>query len=98
MNELDAGAAVLGDEAHVDLRFHVHVELEIGIELPREREASRRIPRHDVSPYALRAVDSDLEHPPTDARLDPDVLRVDLSDVMGRERPPRAHLLREDVE
>src|SRR5262249_29660209 len=88
MHELDASAAGRRRERDLDaLRlFRRHPDL------PAEGEPARRLPLLDDAPYPLGAVLAALEQAPADPALHGAALRV-VADMVGRQRPPGAHLL-----
>ena len=65
MLELDPRAvAVLRREAHLDLGVEIRIEAEVGVQLPVEYDALRRLPGEHLAPVALAAVLATLEPAP----------------------------------
>src|SRR5262249_14672078 len=92
MLQLDArGIRALGDEADLDFRFQIRVVLPVGVDLPVEHEARRRLPRQDAAPGTGAAIVAALVPAPAGARLDPRVPRLGRADLVDCQRPPRPH-------
>ena len=70
----------------------------VGVEVPREQDARRRIPLEHAAPVALCTVRRALEPAAAGARLDDHGLGHLLADVVALPEPPRRHAVREHVE
>src|SRR5882757_2847984 len=81
----------LGNEPHFDLGDEFGVELPLGVDLPRQHESLRWLPRNHVSRFARGAVFPDGVPTPADTRLDDALLQRRLEDGMRR-GPPARHL------
>src|SRR5262249_52554321 len=72
------------------------VVAELGVELPRQDQASGRVPGQHLAPVTLAAVFAELVPAPVHPRLDDAVLERGLSDVV-LPRPPPPHVFPEDA-
>src|SRR5262249_13104140 len=96
MLELDVRRILaLSDETHFDFRFQLRVILKVGVDVPGEDKARRRLPREHAAPVASAAIVTALVPAPPDPRLDDRVYGVGLADLVDGEGPPRAHLFGE---
>src|SRR4030095_12745128 len=85
-------------ETDFQLGLDCWIVLKLTGDFPREHETPWRIPDSHTTPIAFTSVDAALEPATADERLDRDALRVDLPDLVGGKRPPRAHPFGEHLE
>src|SRR5262249_4158987 len=85
-----------GGERHLHLGYETGVVPELGVELPRQDEASGRVPGQHLAPVTLTAVFAEFVPAPVHPRLDHAVLERRLADVVLL-RPPQPHVFREDA-
>src|ERR1043165_9574155 len=98
MLELDARAVRRErPELHLALGHERGIDLERGVELPRERETMRWIPREHAAPFTFTAVLAALVPAAVHLRLDDRLDERGLADVVAL-RPPRAPLSCEHLE
>ena len=96
MFQLDTRAVLaVGDEAHLDLRFQRWVILPVGGDIPREHQTRVRFPREYAAPLTRASIVTALVPAAPDARLDHCIHGIGLADLVGCQRPPRAHLFGE---
>ena len=86
--QVDAGAVVLGGEAHLQLGRLRRVVARI----PGHDEAGRRLPGEHAAPFALAAVVVALEDPSADVLLEHDLGDPVAADRVHAERPPGPEL------
>src|SRR5262249_48251770 len=98
MLQLDARSVLaVGEEAHLDFRLQGRVVLPVGADLPVEHQARVRFPQEYAAPVTRASIVAALVPATADPRLDHRVHRLGPADLVGCQRPPRAHPLGEDA-
>src|SRR5262245_46862266 len=95
MFQLDACSILtVGDEANLDFGLQARVGLPVGADVPGKHQARVRLPREDSTPLTRASIVTAFVPAAPDTRLDHRIHRLGFADLVVRQRPPCAHLLR----